>query len=447
MLKFYLQIVGVIFLMTAINLPLSSKEGKIFPYDYKVKTLDNGLKVYVIPMASAGLASYYTVVKTGSVDEVEKGKSGFAHFFEHMMFRGTKKYPKAVYDSIVVSLGADANAYTTDDYTCYHLNIAAEDLETVIDIESERFQNLYYEEPDFQTEAGAVYGEYRKNLTVPFRNVWAEIKKTAFDTHTYQHSTIGYEKDIIDMPNQYKYSKEFYSRFYRPENCVIVVAGDVNADETFKMIEQYYGEWERGYQKPNIPTEPKQTAPRRSTFNYQGKTNPILAIGFKGEAFDPANKNVIATQLLGELAFGSNSELYKKLYVKEGKVIYLAPSFDMNRFPFLWLIYAMLQSEKDLEYVENEINATIKKYQESLVSEEELNKLKSKLKYSFIMGMDTPDATAGNMARFIAITGGIEGIETMYDTMAKITPQDIQKAAKIMTEDNKTTVTLIGGAN
>lgn len=447
MLKFYLQIVGVIFLMTAINLPLSSKEGKIFPYDYKVKTLDNGLKVYVIPMASAGLASYYTVVKTGSVDEVEKGKSGFAHFFEHMMFRGTKKYPKAVYDSIVVSLGADANAYTTDDYTCYHLNIAAEDLETVIDIESERFQNLYYEEPDFQTEAGAVYGEYRKNLTVPFRNVWAEIKETAFDTHTYQHSTIGYEKDIIDMPNQYEYSKEFYSRFYRPENCVIVVAGDVNADETFKMIEQYYGEWERGYQKPNIPTEPKQTAPRRSTFNYQGKTNPILAIGFKGEAFDPANKNVIATQLLGELAFGSNSELYKKLYVKEGKVIYLAPSFDMNRFPFLWLIYAMLQSEKDLEYVENEINATIKKYQESLVSEDELNKLKSKLKYSFIMGMDTPDATAGNMARFIAITGGIEGIETMYDTMAKITPQDIQKAAKIMTEDNKTTVTLIGGAN
>ncbi len=447
MLKFYLQIVGVIFLMTAINMPLSSKEGKIFPYDYKVKTLDNGLKVYVIPMASAGLASYYTVVKTGSVDEVEKGKSGFAHFFEHMMFRGTKKYPKAVYDSIVVSLGADANAYTTDDYTCYHLNIAAEDLETVIDIESERFQNLYYEEPDFQTEAGAVYGEYRKNLTVPFRNVWAEIKETAFDTHTYQHSTIGYEKDIIDMPNQYEYSKEFYSRFYRPENCVIVVAGDVNADETFKMIEQYYGEWERGYQKPNIPTEPKQTAPRRSTFNYQGKTNPILAIGFKGQAFDPANKNVIATQLLGELAFGSNSELYKKLYVKEGKVIYLAPSFDMNRFPFLWLIYAMLQSEKDLEYVENEINATIKKYQESLVSEDELNKLKSKLKYSFIMGMDTPDATAGNMARFIAITGGIEGIETMYDTMAKITPQDIQKAAKIMTEDNKTTVTLIGGAN
>jgi zinc protease len=133
--------------------------------------------------------------------------------------------------------------------------------------------------------------------------------------------------------------------------------------------------------------------------------------------------------------------------VKEGKVIALEPSFDMNRFPFLWLIYAVLQSEKDLKSVEDEINSTIKKYKEKLVSEDELNKLKSKLKYSFIMGMDTPDATAGNMARFIAITGGIEGIEVMYDTMAKITPEDIQKAAKLMTEEIKTTITLIGGAN
>jgi len=446
MIKYYLQIVGVVLLMTTMNSTLQSKEGKIFPYDYEVKTFENGLKAYVIPMASEGLASYYTVVRTGSVDEVEKGKSGFAHFFEHMMFRGTKKYPKTVYDSIVVSLGADANAYTTDDYTCYHLNIAAEDLEKVIDIESERFQNLFYLEPDFQTEAGAVYGEYRKNLTVPFRNLWGEIKETAFDKHTYQHTTIGYEADIKDMPNQYQYSKEFYDRYYRPENCVIVVAGDIDPEKTFKMLEKYYGTWEKGYQKPNIPVEPKQTAPRRSKFNYPGKTNPIIAIGYKGESFNPKNKNVIATQLLGELAFGSNSELYKKLYVKEGKVIYLAPSFEMNRFPFLWLIYAVLQSENDLQYVENELLKTVEKFQTTKVSNEELNKLKSKLKYSFIMSMDTPDATAGNMARFIAITGGIEGIEDIYKTMESITPEDIQNAAIQMKEEVKTTVTLIGGA-
>ncbi len=443
MLKFYLQIVGVITLMTAINLPLSSKEGKIFPYDYKVKTLDNGLKVYVIPMASEGLASYYTIVRTGSVDEVEQGKTGFAHFFEHMMFRGTKKYPKTVYDSIVVSLGADANAYTTDDYTCYHLNIATEDLERVIDIESERFQHLSYLKPDFQTESGAVYGEYRKNLTIPIENLITELVATAFKVHTYGHTTIGYEADIKDMPNQYEYSKEFYKRFYRPENCVIVVCGDVNSDKTFKMIEEYYGNWEKGYQKPNIPTEPQQTEPRRSTFKYPGKTNPMIAIGYKGETFDPANKNVIATQLLGQLVFGSSSEISKKLYVKEGKVLEIAPSFEMNRFPALWLIYAILQDPNDLTYVENEILNTVKQFQEHLVSKDALDKLKSKLKYSFIMSMDTPDATAGNIARFIAITGGIEGIETMYKTMDTITPEDIRNAAKKLTDNIKTTVTMI----
>ena len=432
--------------MVAMNLPLKSKSGKIFPYDYKVKTLENGLKVYVIPMASEGLATYYTVVRTGSVDEVEKGKTGFAHFFEHMMFRGTKKYPKTVYDSIVVSLGADANAYTTDDYTCYHLNIAAEDLERVIDIESERFQNLFYKEAEFQTEAGAVYGEYRKNLTDPMSNVWDGLKEHAFTKHTYQHSTIGYEADIKDMPNQFAYSKVFYDRYYRPENCVIMVAGDVNPENTFKLIEKYYGAWKKGYQKPNIEVEPEQKGAKQATLKYPGKTNPILAVGYKNEAFDPANKNVVATQLLGQLAFGSSSEIYKKLYVQQSKVLALEPIFDLNRFPFLSIIYAVLQQDKDIKLVENEINSTIKSFQEKLVSKDVLDKLKSKMKYSFIMSLDTPDGTAGRLANFVAVTGGIEGIETYYKTMESITPEDIQNAAKKLTDNVKTTVTLIGGA-
>src|SRR5512147_2419096 len=110
----------------------------IFPYKYQKESLPNGLSVIMIPMESPGLVAYYSVVRTGSRDEVEKGKSGFAHFFEHMMFRGTKKYPGPVYDSIVTSIGAKANAYTTDDYTAYHLNFAKEDLERVIELESDR---------------------------------------------------------------------------------------------------------------------------------------------------------------------------------------------------------------------------------------------------------------------------------------------------------------------
>ena len=120
----------------------SAGAAPIFPYPYTKEILPNGLTALVIPMESPGQVAYYSVVRTGSRDEVEEGKSGFAHFFEHMMFRGTKKIPAAEYERIVASIGASANASTTDDLTLYHLKFGKEDLERVIEIESDRFQNL-----------------------------------------------------------------------------------------------------------------------------------------------------------------------------------------------------------------------------------------------------------------------------------------------------------------
>src|SRR5262249_55956125 len=129
-----------------------------FPFPVHRSTLENGLNVVIVPMPSEGLVSYWTVVRTGSRDEVEKGVSGFAHFFEHMMFRGSEKYPANVYDKIISSMGADSNASTWDDRTVYHLSIAKDDLPMVAEIESDRFQNLKYDESQFRTESGAVYG-------------------------------------------------------------------------------------------------------------------------------------------------------------------------------------------------------------------------------------------------------------------------------------------------
>ncbi len=120
-----------------------------------------------MPMPSDGLVAFWSIVRTGSRDEYEAGRSGFAHFFEHMMFRGTEHYPPARYLEVTTRIGADANAYTTDDHTAYHLSLSKEDFEPVLEIESDRFQNLTYSEAAFQTEAGAVYGEYRKTRTIP----------------------------------------------------------------------------------------------------------------------------------------------------------------------------------------------------------------------------------------------------------------------------------------
>ncbi len=133
-----LSLLGAL-IMTLIASPAVAE---VFPYEVHRTVLDNQLKVLLIPMPSEGVVTYWSIVRTGSRDEVENGVTGFAHFFEHMMFRGSEKYPGPVYDGIVTSMGADANAYTTDDLTAYHFTLTREDLPTVIDIESDRFQNL-----------------------------------------------------------------------------------------------------------------------------------------------------------------------------------------------------------------------------------------------------------------------------------------------------------------
>lgn len=259
----------------------------IFPYPYYEQVLDNGLKVIIIPMETPGLVAYYSVVRTGSRDEYEPGHSGFAHFFEHMMFRGTKKYPGSVYDRLVTEMGADANAYTSDDLTCYHLNFATEDLEKVMELESDRFQNLFYEEQAFKTEAGAVHGEYLKGLSSPYFLLSEKLMDTAFDVHTYKHTTIGFRQDIEAMPTMYDYSRSFFNRYYRPENVVLLIVGDIDPAATMELVHQYYGNWQKGFVPPQVPVEPEQQGERTASVVYNGQTLPILCIAYKSLAFDP----------------------------------------------------------------------------------------------------------------------------------------------------------------
>ena len=132
---------------------------KVFPYPTHVTVLENGLKVEAVPFDSPGLIAYWTVVRAGSRNEIEPGKSGFAHFFEHMMFRGTDTYARDRYNAVLKELGADHNAFTTDDYTAYHILAPASSLETIVRLESDRFMNLKYSAEDFKKEAGAVLGD------------------------------------------------------------------------------------------------------------------------------------------------------------------------------------------------------------------------------------------------------------------------------------------------
>jgi zinc protease len=414
-----------------------------FPYEVHRRTLDNGLKVLLIPMPSDGLVSYWTVVRTGSRDEVEPGVTGFAHFFEHMMFRGSEKYPGPVYDRIVASMGADANAFTSDDLTAYHLGITREDLPTVIEIESDRFQNLTYGEAEFKTEAGAVYGEYRKGLTSPFRVLFEAVVNRAFDVHTYKHTTIGFEADIKNMPQQFEYSKTFFRRFYRPDNVVILVTGDFDPVTTFERIEQAYRPWQPGWEAPRIPVEPEQTAQRRLTVPFDGQTLPTLSISFKGERLLPGDRTMVAATLIGDLAFGETSSLYRKLVLVEQRVQLLSAGFEFNRDPGLWSVVAQVKEPADVAAVEGEIWSAIVALQRQPVDPARLDGVRSHLKYAFLSRLSTPGAVASQLARYIALTGDITVVDELWATYAQVTPEDVQRAAQRYLTPERSTVALL----
>ncbi len=419
---------------------------KTFPYAYQQTVLDNGLTVVLVPMESNGLVAYYSIVRTGSRDEYEPGHSGFAHFFEHMMFRGTKNFPGDVYDKLVTEMGANANAFTSSDVTCYYLQIAAEDLEKTMELESDRFQNLWYEESAFKTEAGAVYGEYRKSVSSPGFFLYEALMNTAFEKHTYKHTTIGFVEDIQAMPTMYEYSLSFFQRYYRPENVVLLIVGDIKTDPTLAMVKKYYGGWQKGYVPPQIPVEPPQTAERRHTAKFDGRTLPMMAVAYKAPAFDPNDVNVAAAMLLGDLAFGETSEINKKLVLDEQRVQYIQGGSGMSRDPELFTINTMVKDPADITAVEQEIYKTIEQYQTTPVDAQRLADVKSAMRYGLLMGMETPAGVARSLITPLALTGKMETLDMFYATLEKVTAQDVMKAAQTILRPEQRTVILVEGS-
>src|SRR5512139_2206168 len=387
------------------TLPSSSQETSavkpIIPFPTETRTLPNGLTVIVTKMPSDGLAAYWTVVRTGSRDEYEPGRTGFAHFFEHMMFRGTERFPSDVYNRIITTIGADANAYTTDDHTAYHLAMATEDLEQVMQIESDRFQNLKYAESAFQTEAGAVYGEYRKTRTEPEFALDEQLMATAFEKHPYGHTTMGYERDIAAMPKMYDYSRTFFSRYYRPENTVLFIAGVVTPAKVFPLVEKYYGMWQRGYVPPQIPVEPEQKAERRVEVKYDGQTLPVMRIVYKLPKYDPTDKSVVAIGLLADLAFGETSAAYRKLVLEEQVVEHLDAGSSFHRDPYLLDIHTRIKDPSKIDYVLGVIDAAVAEYRSAPPDAERLSALQKRLKYGFLMGLQTPESVAARVAQLL----------------------------------------------
>jgi len=422
--------------------PTGAQEAKgIFPFEFKRVDLDNGFRAYLIKAGAPGQIAYVSMVRTGARDEVEPGRTGYAHFFEHMMFRGTKKYPN--YDGVTEKIGAARNAFTSNDMTVFYLVAASEYLERIMDLESDRFQNLDYSEQGFRTEAGAVLGEYQNGAYSPFSVLDRAVRETAFRKHTYRHQTIGFEADVRAMPEGYAYSRSFFRRFYRPENVVLVIAGDFDFDRATSLIHKYYDGWQPGYQAPAVPAEPEQTAPRYRTVKYQGRTLPLLSFNWKAPAWNPTDRLAVATEVLGKVAFGTNSDIYRKLVIEQRRVQFLQEGFELQRDPTVVSLTAQVTDPSDVDAVKSEIMEAVARARDRLFDAKVLADTKSAMKYGFLMGLETAQSVAFSLIQPVIDTGTIEAVDDYYRTLETLTPEDIRDAARaILVDRGLTLVTL-----
>lgn len=401
----------------------------IFDIPYLMRDLENGLRVIVVRTDYPDIVTMQMPVQTGSRNEVEPGKSGFAHFFEHMMFRGTEKYPAQVYADILKKAGADNSAYTTDDYTNYYSTFTRPDLEKMIEIEADRFQNLKYSEADFRTEALAVKGEYLKNFSDPTSKGYERLRAIAFKDHTYRHTTMGFIEDIEAMPDQLDYSKAFFDRWYRPEKTAVIVVGDVDPGETFRLIEQYWGGWEAGDYTVDIPVEPPPSGPLYEHLQWEAPTQPWLFVAFRGPAYDPTQKDMPAMDLISSIYFSDSSDLYRELVLEKQSVDQLETYFPDRKDPNLLLIYARLTDEAHGADVEAAINATLVRARTELVDAQKVAETKSRLRYSFTSRMDNSGSIGSILASFVQFARSPETINEVYRTYDQLTAEDIRSYA------------------
>ncbi|MEZ4390334.1 MAG: pitrilysin family protein [Polyangiales bacterium] len=418
--------------------------GQVLPHAPEVERLPNGLSVVFVPYDSPGITAYYTLVRTGSRDEPERGRSGFAHLFEHMMFRGTRQMSGHEYERRMQRLGADNNAYTTEDYTLYTVTLPSTSVEEFVSVEADRFRNLSYAEQAFQTETRAVLGEYNKNSASPVSQMWESLSEVAFTRHTYGHTTLGYLRDVRAMPGLYAFSQQFFRRFYTPDNCTIIVAGDFDRARVMARVQAEYASWTGRRATPALPAEPEQTAPRRRDLAWEGTSPSRLLLGYRVPAFSLDARDNAALEVVHAMAFSASSELYQRLVVQRPRLLALSSwAGELHRDPTVFVVEATLAPGATFDEIEGAVTEELARIGRGEADAARVADVVSHLRYEMPMGVQRPADAAQLVARFMALTGQPDTYERYHALVAAVTPDDVARVARsYLTPARRTMVTL-----
>lgn len=399
---------------------------------------ENGLRLFVAENKLAPVFSYQTWFDVGSRDE-EPGKSGLAHLFEHMMFKGTRSRPLGVFDRTMESAGArDLNAFTSTDYTAYVASLPIKELELVAELESDRMTGLALTKDQFESEREVVQNERKQVMeNNPEGQMYEELQKLAFTAHAYGRPVIGYGEDLDRMSTAD--CEAFYRANYAPDRAVICVSGAVPAAKVAQTINKYYGKLAPANKRPASPkVEPAQKDERVSVLSLPVQVEKAY-FGYKVP--DARHHDQVALSVLSmALTTGRSSRLYRAM-VDKGICIDVGASVNTSKDPSLFYLSFTCQAGRKAAEAVDAIDREVEAVAKDGITDEELERVKNKLRTEIHMGLSTNSAISRFVGQHELVLGDVRAALDEIDRIETLQASEVKRvAAQYMRRDQRCVV-------
>ena len=415
---------------------------------YETFTLKNGMQVYVIPNHKIPAVAHMVWYKVGAMDEAEVG-SGIAHFLEHLMFKGTKKYPDGQFSKLVALNGGRENAFTSYDFTAYFQTIAKDKLPLVMKLEADRMKNLILDDDAVEKELKVIIEERKMRIdNSPSALLAEQMDASLFQSHPYGSPVIGWKEKMEELTKAE--AVEFYNKYYDPANAILVVAGDVTADEIEPLAKKYYGVLKsKGAVEKHEPAVPEQRAARRVLLEDERVKDPELWRYYVAPSLNYGNTEQhysleVAAKILGG---GNLSRLYQSLVVEKKIATSAGAGYSgISRGPGQISVFAIPAKGVPLATLEKAINQEIKKFIEEGVTDEELANAKKSLVVSQVYAQEGLQSMAFNLGELVAVGAEPDYIVTYPDRINAVTADQVADAvSQVLQTKNSVTGVLKNG--
>lgn len=402
--------------------------------DVSYFTLENGLEAVVIEDHRAPVVVHMVWYKAGAADE-RKGKSGIAHYLEHLMFKGTDDLAPGEFSKTVAANGGSDNAFTSYDYTAYYQRIAADRLEMVMKMEADRMRDLELSEDDWQTEREVILEERAQRTDSDPGALFGEQRNAAqYLNHPYGTPVIGWRHEMMDLTRED--ALDWYRQNYAPNNAVLVVAGDVTPDEVRALAETYYGPLAPSENLPERARvqEPPQLAERRLIFEDPRVAQPYVTRGYLAPERDPGDQaKAAALTVLAEILGGNpaTSVLGRKLVFGTGAAIYASAFYDgMSIDDTVFSLAVMPAADVSLSEVEAALDTALAEFLRDGVDPEQFERIKTQVRAADIYARDNTQGLARRYGEALASGFSVEDVQGWPEALDAVTEEDVMAAAR-----------------